>query len=261
MAQGSCVTCPVSKEDGIGGSRSSQRPLFPQPDFLWAPELQDTLEQRELPLGGPGCRGESALALCATQNGGRSPVPTCAPVDFNFLCLHITEKCGRFLTERKGRAESRGALWSAARPSRRLRTCDVDGVVERRQGEAPLVVVGEVGERHPPLWPEETGRGVRVAELAAGASPRHPHPRRLFPLGGRRAVPSPGEGRGAGSAGRRVVGGHPGCSTSPHQAWCGLPAPPTPRRPRSPAPRLDTGLHPGCVWRPPLLRGPGLALT
>lgn len=53
--------------------------------------------------------------------------------------------------------------------SARLPTCHVDIVVQCRQREAPLVVVREVWERHPPLWQEK--RGVRVAGLTTGASP------------------------------------------------------------------------------------------
>lgn len=40
----------------------------------------------------------------------------------------------------------------------RLPTCDVDIVVERCQGEAPLVVVGEVRERHPATCQKERQR-------------------------------------------------------------------------------------------------------
>lgn len=88
------------------------------------------------------------------------------------------------------------SCWGRGSKAGPLPTCHIDVVVQGRQGEAPLVVVGEVGERHPPLWGRQ--RALRVAGLPAVASPPP------FPLQGCRNVPSLAGRSGAGLSSHSV---------------------------------------------------------
>lgn len=87
-------------------------------------------------------------------------------------------------------------------------TCDVDAAVQSGQRETPLVVVGKVGERRPPLWRGEGGQ--RRARCWA------PHPAAPLLPGGCCPFASGRGGWGtgmlrAGAAPWGRVGGGPGC--------------------------------------------------
>lgn len=136
--------------------------------------------------------------------------------------------CSFHTVQSPGRASTDWGVPQAQGP--RLPTCDVDAVVQRGQGEAPLVEVGEVRERHPPLCRERPG--IRLQSSLPG-----PAPRPLL-LMGCRDVPRQRKGKGdsaAAAVGAALVGGvgGPGCSV----CTAGL----APGGPRSPAPRLDSG--------------------
>lgn len=132
---------------------------------------------------------------------------------FKSLCFDVPERSGRVSTKlsggRGGRCRvsshctassvqvwERISCWGRGSKAGPLPTCHIDVVVQGRQGEAPLVVVGEVGERHPPLWGRQ--RALRVAGLPAVASPPP------FPLQGCRNVPSLAGRSGAGLSSHSV---------------------------------------------------------
>lgn len=88
-------------------------------------------------------------------------------------------------------------------------TCDVDAVVQRGQGEAPLVEVREVGERRPPLWWRREA-GVSVQNHCWASTPQH--------LSTQWVQRSPSPATGQGGLSHCSSGGYPrGCG--PRWPW------------------------------------------
>lgn len=167
---------------------------------------------------GPGGLCWHGVALHATKPGRNPTGPV--PAEFTSvsrqrapegsrLSRRVPPSEGQLAPRTCGRPD--GCWWTGCGgPGRRPAglTCDVDAAVQSGQRETPLVVVGKVGERRPPLWRGEGGQRRARCWAPQPAAPLLPGGCCPFASG------RGGWGTGmlrAGAAPWGRVGGGPGC--------------------------------------------------